>query len=85
MTYQPNLNCLSFADRSESYKRAFNALSPTEQFQINQMADTLIASLKTIKPDVTFSKENALEVIAALGMGILRKDFIIISEEVYVE
>lgn len=78
MTTLPNINCLSFEEREEVFSKAIRALPPTEQEIINAMANELIFKIKMRNPAITFSRENALELLAGLGMGIVSGKFRII-------
>lgn len=78
MSTLPNINCLSFEERARVYSNAMMAISPTEQDSINAMVEELITKIKIRNPAITFSRENALELIAALGIGIISGKFRII-------
>ncbi len=81
MRQQLDINYLSTLDREKSYTKALNALPSSEQEEINRMATKLIDSLKKIRPQSMFSRENALEIIAAIGIGISQNKIVIIDKK----
>lgn len=67
------LYCLSQQDRREAFQAARCALSREDQVSIELMAARMVKAIKAKHPAVGFSIDNALEVLAGLGMFLNRR------------
>lgn len=62
------LNRLSQEDKLEALMAARAKLSLEDAVCIDTLADNLILTIKSVHPGVQFSRSNALELIAMLGI-----------------
>jgi len=68
-----DLNLLSISERREAVSNAKDSLPAVEQERIDESANALIYTVKSKTPHVAFSYDNALEVLAAIGMLMRRR------------
>ena len=68
-----DLNLLSISGRREAVCNAKDALPAVEQAQIDASVYALIYAIKSKSPHSPFSYDNALEVLAAIGMLMRRR------------
>ena len=70
---QISLFRLTLQERREAFEVARRKLIPEDRLRIDTMVNDLVKAVKARHPNIGFSPDGALEVIAGLGMFLKRR------------